>query len=784
MMMMSSNTVGNNDFNTAGITPLNAKKPQAKKEATLKLANAKPDSFERTQPRDTTPEAPPTVEASAKAVGNSGLVGTILGGLGLVASLGFGWFAVSKGEEAKVAKTAVDTAKTLAETAQKEVAQLTTKVTELAGKVKVSGVSEQRVQGLIDLAVNGKLDESGVKQLISQALKAHPKQKDIETLIDKSLTKNNETERDAIAELVMSILDDNTVETEEITGLKQRVEQLINHLKTGEVHEELESNQSIWDAPLQASEILPVPESPKIPTVVITPRTFPVDVQPLFEFPDKITEPPAFLALKKKQQRSEDGVTSLDLINNIFSFIDDELPTDIARLSYCASPTQVNDDAYKGQMFTLTRTATEVSEFYRGKINKEQLTATLNCFLRDDILRDDTKEAIVTKAQAVVDGQNPVEVKAAQKNLVTLLKETFGKTKAEQFKADYPNGVRGFTPPPHKEAPNGWVLEHFNPQKSFDEMAEVILTGGLHGNDKTNNTVKSADTLATVVLPNLIDQLQNTYSDSLRVGKNDRIFIRDGEKVEKPIENLVNTLEGFRQALQPIDSEVKYDKALFHIKTPDEIETLPTEELKLQARMINARLKGNTPEGQAEMETVTADMYNLLRTQLKALNKAESAVVPEVEKAVDVVAETLVQGIPLTVKNPNTQDTQKIFTFGQLLTIPYAGNTKNFDSILREAGGILDTDDNYKTLDLTPTKKGAILQYFKNIGYLKNDSVLDTCVEGLTNKEEIISLLNTTVKKYQAIQSTNEKVKPIPIKDTIKEFLNLIIAGLPKEASS
>ena len=140
MMMMSSNTVGNNDFNTAGVTPLDAKKKtKAKKETELKLAKALPDSFERTAPRDTAPEATtapaPVVEAPQQG-GGGGAIPIVLSVASLIGAGIAGWFAVSKGEEAKLAKT-------VAEATQKEVKTLEKKVTDLTEQG--AGVTEDKV---------------------------------------------------------------------------------------------------------------------------------------------------------------------------------------------------------------------------------------------------------------------------------------------------------------------------------------------------------------------------------------------------------------------------------------------------------------------------------------------------------------------------------------------------------------------------------------------------------------------------------------------------------------
>jgi hypothetical protein len=408
-MMMSSNAVGNNEFNAVGLTPLNAKKPQAKKETKGTLPSAQPDSFERAKPRTMTEEETATVETPAKQGGNNGLLGTVLGSLGLLVASGTAIFVgVKYGEMDKALKATTQ----LAESAQKEVVRLEKQLTE---KASVEYVDES-----IALVENGsKAARDVLKNGINKAL---------ETKADKQI----------------------------VTEINGSVAQLETNSPTKAfvVNEALESNEDIWGSPLPTTELaatqpfqtLPnenletkiLPEAPK-PSAVVVQRTFPSEVQPLFQFPDKLEEPPAFLALKKKQQDGEDGVTSLDLINNIFSFIDDELPTDIAKLSYCASPGQVRDDEYQGQMSILARTASAVSEFYRGKITEEELTRSLNGFLSDA-----DKEAIVPRAQAVVNGKTPAEVKAAQKDLVTLLKETFGKTKAEQFKARYPDEVSPF----------------------------------------------------------------------------------------------------------------------------------------------------------------------------------------------------------------------------------------------------------------------------------------------------------------------------------------------------
>ena len=157
----------------------------------------------------------------------------------------------------------------------------------------------------------------------------------------------------------------------------------------------------------------------------------------------------------------------------------------------------------------------------------------------------------------------------------------------------------------------------------------------------------------------------------------------------------------------------------------------------------------------------------------------------EVAKAVDVVAETLVQGIPLQVKDPVTQYDVSISTFEDLLNTKQGGAVvASHAKLLTNATNTLNSVDKYRKLNLSSTKKDEILKYFKTICALKNDSVLDTCLEGLTTKEPIINLFNETLVRYKQIEQTAVISQPVSMHDTINQFIDLIIAGLPKEASS
>ena len=882
MMMMSSNTVGNHDFNTAGITPFDAKKPQAKKEATLKLANAKADSFERT-PRDTTPEAPPTVETPAKEGGNS----VIAIGLSMVSLLGAGiasWFAISKGEEVKVAQTAADAAKTLAETAKKEVKTLEATVTSLAGKV--GGISETEVADLIQTAlenhpnqgaittqimdaVESKLDATAVKDLIKQALTGNVDEAKVTELLTKAL--EGKMDKSELAELI-----------KRLTTLEQKF-------------------------------------SARHPEVAGKPVS--LEVQSLFKRSKK-EQTAQFKDLVNAYQDKRTKGSSLPLIQEGLNFLDDT-PGAISALYYDlpAHHHDANIDPYFQQLIDLKGALGTIHQiFQRDKVDHVDSLGSKEIFKKYKHLAQ-----AVVKAGDITKGGTEAKVKIAQKTLVEELKNQFGKSRTDQFKAQYGDSVvKDFTTPTDLDEKHGWVLKYFefdneksNPNaKSLDEMAYVITEAGQGLDGKqTNNTHRDPQSFATIVLHSLIDGLYEANPETLHIGSNTNIKIKEGkaDQVAEPVKNLVNTLEAFRQALQSINPEQEYGGDLFRIKTDDEIKALGTVEKQLQARMINARLEGKTDE----IADTTEKMYNKLREDLQALqgakltpaaadftglnipklppgksvmealsqamgheipdeparvakeveleeqigNTLKSAIEKEEEqiivkdallvlfkaahgeilaekpelkrlsnskeviqafqevigtvldnpsnenitfisdrmiqvikeglppaevaKAVDVVAETLVQGIPLQVKDPVTQYDVSISTFEDLLNTKQGGAVvASHAKLLTNATNTLNSVDKYRKLNLSSTKKDEILKYFKTICALKNDSVLDTCLEGLTTKEPIINLFNETLVRYKQIEQTAVISQPVSMHDTINQFIDLIIAGLPKEASS
>lgn len=568
MMMMSSNTVGNHDFNTAGITPFDAKKPQAKKESPVKLAAAKADSFTKVHPRDVA-EVDSTPVAAVQPSGNkAGLVGTILGGLGTIVGGVALYFALSKGDAAEVATKA-------AEAAKKEATELRAKVENLGKGLTLEEIEEKIQKGV----------EEGINA--------------IKTAGGKTL---NELEQDVdnVADGAKNYTDD----------LRKKVGVDINAIRgkllNQEAHNE-QTNTAIEDLELELQNLRAL-VNPQVAGKDVS-----KDVLALF----KPTENPANFAetaFAKAVVEFEDKTkktTSLPFMREGLAMLDDHpgsIQTLIANFPL-AQPDHL--DSYTIQFNNLRSTLTEINDVFTGKTE-----------LKDSWLQNGDKQ-LLEKTQAVVDaaGTTPESleaVKKAQTELVEALKETFGKTKTERFKVDYPHAVLAFDPPAEGST-HAWVRQYFNPETSFDDMAKVITEAGqgLDGT-KANNTHKNADALQ-VVLPNLANALAKAYPDKLKISPDGVLALVEDVPQSDALSDIKLTLNSLKVALQPItENALEADTyGLFRETSTSDL----TARRKLMAEMINERLKGNT----SGIESITEKMYNLLRTDLQALNEAKAS---------------------------------------------------------------------------------------------------------------------------------------------------------------
>lgn len=594
MMMMSSNTVGNNDFNTAGVTPLDAKKKtKAKKETELKLAKALPDSFERTAPRDTASEAPPTAETLAKT-GGSSVIAIGLSAVSLIGAGIAGFLAFQKGGEAEAASK-------LAKAAQEDVVKLTKQLSETVS------------------------------------------QSDMETYLNDELITFVNGTRQALDEKLGKI----TTDTTQLVGnLAQRVDKKVDKADLPQLVSDIEVNNllkldklkgelGLGSAKSASGETVnPAVSTATASTVssAVTKRAFPAEVQPLFESvftQEKPTIalldaeiPEAYQQLVKEAKEAVQvrqnphtetkptRLYSLALLQGAFEHIDFELPKDMAKLSYMLPQGIMESNDYRTEIRSLAGTAGQISEFYQGNITKEGLIEAL----KGVNATDEAKEAIVVKAQAVVEGKNATEVKTAQRDLVTFLQETFGRSRVEQFEVDYPKAVGDLASIARTDYDPKWITDLFTGNdKTFDTMSDAILGSGFNTTGKIENLQAIADphVLESVVLHNLEQAFLQTIKTTT------------GE-VPEEFKSTLLTIITLKDALKPMTKDTLLErKNLFGMETEHELSKLEGAEL-LQAKFINARLNNNT----AEMESITTQMYALLREHLGALKNAEAKASP------------------------------------------------------------------------------------------------------------------------------------------------------------
>ena len=594
MMMMSSNTVGNNDFNNiSGAVPPPSRKVTLPKDKSPQLASSKPDSFERANPRDNTPEAPPTAETLAKT-GGSSVIAIGLSAVSLIGAGIAGWFAISKGEEAKLAKTAADAAKEEVGKLKTEISALgknltieevETKALELVNKALENHPDKTKITEQINKAVAGKLDKAQVEALLTTALKDHLNKAEIEKLIQ-SFT-DAKVDKTELAKLEKAL-----------AKLAQALEEVRPTVGGVRVSDEI---KTLFKTPLKHSGNL--------------------DASPFAKAIEAYNHPAV----------GASRPSSFSVIQEGFNSLDDKTPGALKRFSLNLNQAEVSniEDPYHYQFNGLRDALCVIKAIFEDK---------------NALLEDLAEDHIVTKykplAQAVVDAgaldkNGTVEqVQNAQKALVAELQQQFGRSHTQKFEADYPKAVRGFTSPANQEATNGWVLKHFKLEKSFDDMAKVITEAdqGLDGT-QTNNTHKDPHTLATVVLPNLKDALILANADYLeKYSSTGRIKVVDGIKSSRlssaqftALEKLVDTLDAFELGFRPITSEkLELHETHSFVETSAEELAKLTGERKLQAEIMNARLNNNT----AEIETTTQKMYELLRLDLGALKNAEAKASP------------------------------------------------------------------------------------------------------------------------------------------------------------
>ncbi|MCX5921595.1 MAG: hypothetical protein NTW61_09855 [Candidatus Melainabacteria bacterium] len=663
MMMMSSNTVGNPDFNNiSGAVPPPSRKVTLPKDKSPQLASSKPDSFERANPRDNTPEAPPTAETSAKT-GGSSVIAIGLSAVSLIGAGIAGWFAVSKGGEAEAAK--------------KLATSLETKVKTLEEKglgVSLADVETKIKAGIDALSAKGEGALAGVKAelegKITNTFKDHPKKAEITELINLAVAdKLNRTE------------------------FEDRVQHLANK---GEVSV---LNQFIDIIFERLDEIDPMLGGKRVSKTIAD----------LFKAPTTLGETPFSKAAEIYRNDTSPDKTSFTLIKAGLE-TDLQTPSDLLGLQqqlHNLLRENTPSDPYKRQMGHLNWALEYVSRVFQGE----------EIIVNSGSLPKEVYETVILKAKAVMEvgqkeGATAEEVKVAQKALVAELQQQFGKTHTEKFEAEFgTNVVKNLADIPTI----GWVGNHIKdnvnpltePKARLDALLDMFLVekAGLDGKHK-DNPHTNANVLAEVV-PTLAKALTEAYPGQLKLTDSGRISLQPEvviDDLSPSLRSLTETLNEFGKALQPILPETgrSYSELLSKKTLPEEIAGL-TPIKKLRYKMGQARVGGK----QDEISNITEEMNTLLRTQLKALNEAKSVVIADTTPAISEGADKLVDKVfsSTHLQLPEFTSTYAISTSADALVAKMGENpgaSSNKNSLI-----IVPLNKYFETAFPVPTESGA-----------------------------------------------------------------------------
>jgi hypothetical protein len=533
-----------------------------------------------------------------------------------------GWFAISKGGEAEAAK--------------KLATSLETKVKDL--ETKVVGVSEQKVQELIDTALTGKLDADGVKALFATVLQNHPNKTEITADIAAAVAdKANTTAIDALAQKLESAKLTKTQEENVKELLRIFVAGQLSKPQLAEVNDLIRqaTQGDISIAEFYNLESLVGEHTEKFRTLLqeVGGKTVSnPDIFNLFKAPTTLAKDTeaGFKSAVRAYLNDVEGTADSHSITLIKAGLDAiENPGDLLRLKADLPSTLDKNnevDLYHSQLRNLTNSLDLIETIFNG----EDVELAYTKRTPKEIL-----DVITTKAQAVVKAahaENLEDVKTAQTQLVAELQQQFGRSHTEKFEAEYRGAILSFDRPTEGFA-HPWVEGHMkdeiqtirDPQQRLDALSKMFLDekGGLSGKDPENlNIHKDTNLLANVVLRNLEDALVDAYPKHVQKTRN-RLSVKDDIKMSgdelNALDNLTRTLNKFQKAFQPIDRERHYGSDLLAVKSEDEIKLLDPQD-KFGYDMVQARLKGNT----AEIETTTQKMYDLLREHLGALKNAEA----------------------------------------------------------------------------------------------------------------------------------------------------------------
>ena len=574
--MMSSNTLGNTDFN-----PINGAVPPPKGKATLpkadkiKLTQSQPDKFERaTSPRKTTDDAETTATVTEP---KKDVLPLIFSGLALAGTVGLGLFTLfKKPEEAtKTAEKLVDDVvkkqiKTLEETVEKQGRELAEKASN-ADLTEVQNSIQQTVDSAVQTATEG--IQKSVDNLVEQ-----------KNTIQEAVLRHNETIQSHASKL----------ENQDVA---------------------LTANEKAIKALQAKVDLIPMIGG----NIVVHP-----EIKALFTAPEKLTGlqmgvdrqsggNPIHSELQHKinaftteavigVEEGETGVDVKGLIKLAFNHLQLEgtpgHPGEMKALAKALNLTNENvADPYKHQLKALATALETVSRVYEGHSFKNETDGRL-------IYPIVSRKALVERANGVLNvaKTNDIEAtKTAQSELMTWLENIFTKTKPEIFEMNT-NGKKPLKTLPAPHSDSDWVRDQklLEGDKPLAELTQTLLGSGF---TMAEHPYMMGD---VSTLSDAVNALRRAL-----MKEQDYFTLEEGVVLNPPKgssrSELAQTLNRIAKTLISID-----DKAIEGGLVPLWAVEVDPKKPYLPDEMWNARLNGDE-EG---VKTVTQQMFEKLRKTL------------------------------------------------------------------------------------------------------------------------------------------------------------------------
>ena len=572
--MMSSNTLGNTDFN-----PINGVVPPPKGKATLpkadkvKLTNNQPDKFERaTSPRKTTDDAETTTTVAEPKKDVLPLVLGAIGAVTGITALAVAFF-----------KKPAEGAKVVDEAAQKEIKALQGQITNLSADATKQ--AETLTQHGGDLWKHQVEIDSKASGIVYDA--------EIKTLTD------------AIVGVSLRLTDVEAGQQQQAQQLSvlELAQEAINSI-FGKAKVDIQAIQE------QLAEI-----DPRIAggTIRVSEK-----IKPLFSFGEYNVNNEAQI----KFRNSALGQSVSNLHNQAMKYRDDntQIPTiqsmDIIKKSFehlretntQESPVGLYDlklkiqgssnpvDPYDKQLRAFVETLEGIEHYYStGKVDLLKSNAY---FSKKELLIEAKK--VLTAAQT-----NEIEkTKTAQANLMTWLENIFTKTKPEIFEMNT-NGKKPLKTLPAPHSDSDWVGrdKFFEGDKPLAELTQTLLGKGF----KAGADAENPNTLTDVaILSDAVNALRRAL-----MKEQDYFTLGEGVVLNPPKGSLRNqlarTLNRIAKTLIPIT-----DEAIEAGRVPLRAVEVDPKKPYLPDKMWNARLNGN----EDGVKAVTAQMFEELREAL------------------------------------------------------------------------------------------------------------------------------------------------------------------------